>query len=345
MTATTATDESTPVYYYFECTNHGDANSGWQTNPTYVAEGLNPLTLYTFRVKARDNASAQNETGWSTEESATTDPPSTDVEIIGDWTTGLSHTEETGTSRALIFIAHAEDDSAISLNSVTYGGQPMTKVIDETVGTSYRAYVAAYILDEAGIDAASSGTFVATWSTTPDNDAYASVFLQNVDQTTPVGPNDGAGTASSTPNPITTAALSTEDGDVVIDAATCGNPGDYTLLNGFTEVVEHDMSSSTGSDGYKFATGADETPSAQHTSVNRQVIIGFVVQAAAVEWLYGDLTHDNKVDANDLSGFCEVWLVEDCDNNDILELDLDEDCAINFYEYSFFARNWLEEIE
>jgi len=61
----------------------------------------------------------------------------------------------------------------------------------------------------------------------------------------------------------------------------------------------------------------------------------------AGEWLYGDLTYDNKVDMNDLSEFSLVWLVPDCNN---AELDLDDDCVISLYEYSFFAQNWLEEI-
>jgi hypothetical protein len=77
MTATTADDNSPPVQYYFECTTDGDANSDWQTSPTYVAEGLSPSTLYTFKVKARDSSPAQNETDWSAEESATTGPPDT----------------------------------------------------------------------------------------------------------------------------------------------------------------------------------------------------------------------------------------------------------------------------
>jgi len=60
-------------------------------------------------------------------------------------------------------------------------------------------------------------------------------------------------------------------------------------------------------------------------------------------WLYGDLTHDNKVDMNDLSEFCEIyWLVTDCNNT---ELELNGDCLINFYEFSFFAQNWLEEVQ
>jgi len=58
-------------------------------------------------------------------------------------------------------------------------------------------------------------------------------------------------------------------------------------------------------------------------------------------WLYGDLTHDNIVDMDDLYEFSLVWLVSDCNN---VELDLNGDCIINFYEYSFFAQNWLEEL-
>jgi hypothetical protein len=71
MTATTATDPS-GVEYYFECTAGGGNDSGWQDSPKYVDTGLTPETQYTYRVKARDKSSSQNETGWSSEESATT---------------------------------------------------------------------------------------------------------------------------------------------------------------------------------------------------------------------------------------------------------------------------------
>jgi photosystem II stability/assembly factor-like uncharacterized protein len=57
---------------------------------------------------------------------------------------------------------------------------------------------------------------------------------------------------------------------------------------------------------------------------------------------YGDFTDDGIVDINDLHEFCEVWwLVNDCDET--AGLDLNDDCIINFYEYAFFAQNWLEE--
>ena len=71
MTATTASDPS-GVEYYFECMAGGGNDSGWQDSPTYVDSGLSPETLYTYRVKARDKSASQNETGWSTDASATT---------------------------------------------------------------------------------------------------------------------------------------------------------------------------------------------------------------------------------------------------------------------------------
>jgi hypothetical protein len=296
-------------------------------------------TTYYYVVTAVDILS--NESNDSNEVSAMPELR-TDVEIIGSWVSGTSHTRENGSGRALIFIAHDEQSASINLSSVTYGGQPMTKVIDRIVtSSSTYAYVVAYILDEAGVAAATSNTFTPAWSATPSNVGYASVFLQNVGQTALIGASDSNGTASSTPDPIMTNPLATSNGDMVIVAATCGNSGSYTLGTGFTEGIDQTMGgTATGVTGHKIARSVSETPSADYSlTVNRQVIIGFVVQSS--EWLYGDLTYDNKVDMDDLSEFCEVWwLANDC--NETAELDLNGDCIINFYEYSFFAQNWLE---
>jgi hypothetical protein len=69
---------------------------------------------------------------------------------------------------------------------------------------------------------------------------------------------------------------------MVIEAATCGNSGSYTLGTGYAEGIDQQMNSTaTGVTGHKAATGTPETPSATHTSLNRQVIIGFVVKAPA----------------------------------------------------------------
>jgi len=204
------------------------------------------------------------------------------VGILGSWTSGLSHTVESGSNRALVLIAHAERAGSIALNSVTYGGQSMTKVVERSVNSSgVYDYVVSYVLDEAGVAAAASSTFSPSWSYTSGASlAYSSVFLQNVNQSTLIGSTvDNATTGS---NPITSSGLTTSSGDMVIDAATCGNASSYTLNNGFTEGIDQTMGgTATGVTGYKLATGATETPSATYDSViNRQVLIGFVVQGS-----------------------------------------------------------------
>ncbi|MEJ5260648.1 MAG: carbohydrate binding domain-containing protein [Anaerohalosphaeraceae bacterium] len=335
MTAAACTDDNPPVEYFFECTTDASASSGWQTGTTYTAQGLSPLTLYRFRVKARDNTSRRNETDWSDVRSARTQLPRVTVSPLGTgWQSGLSRAPEPGSSRLLIFTAHAEHSSAITLNSVTYGGRPMTKILEQSVGTMSRAYAAVFVLDEAGIAAASGNTFVPSWSANPSSGAgYASLFLTGVNQAVPIGPKASNASNSGT---ITTSALATEAGDLVIVAGTCGNEGTYTVNNGFTKAMELTISSADGVVGHKSATGAAEIPSLTHSNVNRQVILGFVVQAAAINWLYGDFLQSGSVDMADLSELAWLWMSEDCGPADI-----NDDCWIDLTELAEFAANWL----
>jgi hypothetical protein len=64
MAATTATDDSLPVQYYFEETsgNPGGSDSGWQAPTTYQDSGLTPNTMYSYSAKARDSETTPNET-------------------------------------------------------------------------------------------------------------------------------------------------------------------------------------------------------------------------------------------------------------------------------------------
>ena len=72
MVATTASDVS-GVEYYFASISGGGYDSGWQDSTMYEDTGLDPNTLYTYQVKARDKSVNRNETVYSTAESATTD--------------------------------------------------------------------------------------------------------------------------------------------------------------------------------------------------------------------------------------------------------------------------------
>lgn len=94
MTAGFETDSyGVGVEYYFENVSDSDHDSGWLSSPVhdpydvngwqdgpvlkcfyYLDTGLDPDTTYTYRVKARDKSANRNETGWSSSQSATTEP-------------------------------------------------------------------------------------------------------------------------------------------------------------------------------------------------------------------------------------------------------------------------------
>jgi hypothetical protein len=266
---------SSDVYFGTDSTPDSGEFQGNQTATTFDPGTMANDTTYYWRIDEVNAAGTTTGNVWSF---TTVAAPAGDVEIIGSWLSGTSHTAESGTNRLLVFTAHAEDNNAdMNITSLTYGGQTMTKVIEDNEGTGYRAYAGMFILNEAGINAASGSSFVVTWAETPNRTpAFTSVFLQNVNQSTPVGASASAGGTTAT---ISTSALSTSDGDMVFVAATCGNTGTYTVNNGFTEAIELDMTSADGVAGYKAATGANETPSVTHSNINRQVIVGLVVQA------------------------------------------------------------------
>ncbi|MHC4738451.1 MAG: DNRLRE domain-containing protein [Planctomycetota bacterium] len=269
----TAGSGSTSSNVYFGTSSPG-ASQGNQTATTFDTGTMANDTTYYWRIDEVNTNGTTTGNVWS----FTTVAASSDVEIIGSWTSGTSHTKESGTNRALIFIAHGESSADTSdLGSVTYGGQSMTKVVERNMHYSYSAYTCAFILDEDGIDAATSSTFVVTWDTAPsDSSAFTSVFLQNVNQTTLVGATGTGGTTTTTAE---TSALSTNDGDMAIVAGTCGNSATYSTINSFTEAIEVEPSSADGIGGYLECTGANVTPGVSHTNVNRQSVIGFVVQA------------------------------------------------------------------
>jgi len=135
MTASVATDNKTPVQYYFECTAGAGHDSGWQTSTLFSDTGLSASSDYTYRVRARDQSAEKNETGWSSEVSATTTaagPITVDsvsnspggVVTVESW----SHTVTgTGSGRILIVgIAYA-GNATKGVLSATYGGHSLSR--------------------------------------------------------------------------------------------------------------------------------------------------------------------------------------------------------------------------
>jgi hypothetical protein len=206
------------------------------------------------------------------------------IQLIGSWGTGTSHTKPVGSNRALVFIVGAEvwgDEP--TLTSVTYGGQSLTKISDVRIHTDNHGHVEIWMLDEAGIAAASSTTFVPTWNVAPEDIAYSHAFFSNVHQTNPIYKQATDSTVTTTPNPITAAGLSTNNGDMVVVAAGAfWQSGTYAPQNGFTEGNDQQVVDVTLGTAYKAATGAAETPSMTHSDASGspygQVIAGVVIR-------------------------------------------------------------------
>jgi hypothetical protein len=126
MTATTGSDSSGPVEYYFDETsgNPGGADSGWQTSPSYTDGGLNPSTQYTYTVTMRDSATPTPNMGTpSNPANATTmAPPDTDPPMPNPATWAVAPA--------------ADSDTAISMTATTGSDAtgPVEYYFDETSG-------------------------------------------------------------------------------------------------------------------------------------------------------------------------------------------------------------------
>jgi len=247
MTAQTASDPSAPVEYFFECVSHPGASSGWQTDSTYGATGLSELTTYAFQVRARD--AAGNEGSASPSASATTEAMPPEVLALGSWLdgdiTGYSHTAPTGSDRALIVFGHAEANAApTDFSAISYGGQPLTQVVEQLQNQSsaYSASAEIWILDEAGIQAATGSTIVATTTGAAETRRISSAFFAGVDQLDPIGQTGTAGENANETQTLTVALSGGEldAGDMVIANNSVRNDqnGDtsWTWQNGFTQI-------------------------------------------------------------------------------------------------------------
>ncbi len=155
------------------------------------------------------------------------------VEELGKWRSELLHAPQGGSDRLLVFTAHARqgnnastgctDSGVISLNSVQYGGQAMTKIVSERANSNNNrtAYTAMFVLNEAGINAATHGKFIVSWSQQACfPPVYASRFFQHVDQNQPIGNTVKAQRFNGNPIPQSPLALPTQKGDRVLMAST-----------------------------------------------------------------------------------------------------------------------------
>lgn len=210
------------------------------------------------------------------------------VSRVGSWTTGLTHTVGTGNDRLLVFAVGYEENNSndVLVNAVTYGGQSLTRIVEEAVESSNRfiGRIELWYLNEAGIVAATNSTFVVTFGGSGiNNEHYGAATYENVDQTSPVFDFATNSTPGSTPNPIET-TVNVADGHMAIAAALCGKAGSgYTWGNGWTEGFDFAASSSASStaENLASATGTD-TASATHSSPEAQSLVAATLAPTCV---------------------------------------------------------------
>ena len=204
-------------------------------------------------------------------------PPSTGISVVSS-ALGLSHTAPGGSNRLLVFTAHGVDERDRYMQSVSYGGKAMSQAVAlSKKGDGRYAIVSLWYLDEADIAAASGSSFSINWNSTPSDRNYTSVFLTGVNQGAPLGSITSGQCSSCTVR--TCGAMTVESGHVELYGATSRNNGNYTALNGFTELQDATMGSKgEATSGYKAGSGASETGGVQHPQDRAQVIACIEVQ-------------------------------------------------------------------
>lgn len=132
MEAITASDVS-GVEYYFMCTSGGGNDSGWQDSPLYEDTGLLPVTLYTYKVKARDKSAGQNETAFSSEASSQTFPPG---DPPGQATDPNPADGQTGVNRKTVILNWTAGTDATS-HDIYFGRTNPPAFVQNQTGTTY----------------------------------------------------------------------------------------------------------------------------------------------------------------------------------------------------------------
>jgi hypothetical protein len=210
--------------------------------------------------------------GADTCESGMCRPPSPAV-TMGTWhgfsTQPYSHSKLAGSQRMLVFTAHGRDRDNRYVQSVTYGGQPMTKLVSKTHCDGRCLHSSIWYLREAGIVAASGTSFAINWNNNPADRGYDSVFFAGVNQSAPFDDSHAAASSAST---VSCHANVVETGHIAIYSASHKNQGDYVPLGGFSEAGDYKLGSEgKAAVGYRTGEGTSLTPGVS-MSVNPQTI-------------------------------------------------------------------------
>lgn len=209
------------------------------------------------------------------------------VSRIGSWSSGtattLSHTNGVGSNRVMIVAVGVETAATVTVTAIDYGGQALTRKVFTTAGTGYSYQLEIWILDEAGIQAATSTTITPTISGAYDDIMIAAATFGGVNQTTPVVETNSDATAAATPNPLTGGDIVEAVGNAIVAAGGCGNATSATWNTPMTEQTDVAAASSALSTADRLSTtSANVDIECTWASQNRAALVSVEFQAAEV---------------------------------------------------------------
>ena len=197
------------------------------------------------------------------------------VQPIGSWQdgdiAGYAHAAPAGANRVLLVFGHSEANAApTDFSAISYGGQALTQVVQQlqNQSSSYSATAEIWILDEAGIEAATGSTIVATTTGAVETRRISSAFYAGVDQADPTGQTGTAGQNANGTQILSVAlsGLELDAGDMVVANNTVRNDqsGDtsWTWQNGFAAIGSYNPTGNpylAYSDAEVVADGTAET--------------------------------------------------------------------------------------
>ena len=205
---------------------------------------------------------------------------STDIDSPG------SKAVSPGSDRLLLVHTISRNDPLRTVTGVSYGGEDMTLVDDQTRTPGPDLHTSLWRLGEAGIAAAVGTAFIITSSNTTSVDfSMQAAVYQLVDQASPIEDSISAGSNSDGADPSPGSPLATVDGGIAIgligiNQGTNENPDADASFANMTELLEvprpdaHVLIAHTATDGTTFAPAFSTT----HTS--RAHIIGASLRPA-----------------------------------------------------------------
>ncbi len=199
-----------------------------------------------------------------------------------------TYTISAGTNRLLVVAISYENSPAVTLNSMTYGGESMVKAVGAvTADTGFAAGSEIWYLLEAGIAAASGTTITPSWSATPAEGNISAASYTGVNQTggaTTVPATATAESNEATPNPLIADLTETDEGMVSAQNSN-GNASTVTWGSDMTEQTDNATGSANGSYADRLSTtGGNVNIEPTNASQNRASACSAAFAPALLVW-------------------------------------------------------------